>query len=347
MIRYLKQQEKERCRLLWEEAFPEESKSFNDYYFQEKMKDNRVLVREIDGAIASVVHQNPYEVMLGDVSCNVDYIVGVATDRTKRKQGHMRALLCYMLKEMYGEGMPFCFLMPADENIYLPFDFAYVFQQPQWRLRADSGVEIRKGVPGDLDDTLRRELSFWINNWLARNYQVYCVRDEEYLKRLELELKSEEGDLFLLYQDGRICGVQSFIGLCEREQRFLLCDETFREDAADAKPAIMARIVNLESFMKGIHLKKGAGEAALEIWIRIEDKLVSANDGVFRWTVNQYGSSVIRQEGQAQLTLSISQLTQWLFGYRDLEDLLGSHTDIPDVCMRIQVLDGVFLDEVV
>ena len=46
MIRYLEQEEKGRTREIWEEAFPDDSKSFVDYYYKEKMKDNRVLVFE-------------------------------------------------------------------------------------------------------------------------------------------------------------------------------------------------------------------------------------------------------------------------------------------------------------
>ena len=38
MIRYLEQEEKGRTRELWEEAFPEDSVSFADYYYKEKME---------------------------------------------------------------------------------------------------------------------------------------------------------------------------------------------------------------------------------------------------------------------------------------------------------------------
>ena len=44
MIRYLETEEKGRCLDLWREAFPEDSTEFCDYYFKEKMKDNKVLV---------------------------------------------------------------------------------------------------------------------------------------------------------------------------------------------------------------------------------------------------------------------------------------------------------------
>ena len=43
MIRYLTAEEKPLSRDLWEEAFPEDSRSFDDYYYSEKIKGNRIL----------------------------------------------------------------------------------------------------------------------------------------------------------------------------------------------------------------------------------------------------------------------------------------------------------------
>lgn len=65
-VRYLDSSEKKRCRSLWEEAFPEDSASFVDYYMEEKTKDNRILVLEENGRILSMLHRNPYEVYAGD-----------------------------------------------------------------------------------------------------------------------------------------------------------------------------------------------------------------------------------------------------------------------------------------
>ena len=53
MIRYLDNQEKGRTKDLWREAFPEDSEDFLDYYDQEKMSINQVLVREEDGTSLS------------------------------------------------------------------------------------------------------------------------------------------------------------------------------------------------------------------------------------------------------------------------------------------------------
>lgn len=46
MVRYLEKSEYGKCRPLWEEAFPEDSKSFADYYFSEKLPGSKVLAIE-------------------------------------------------------------------------------------------------------------------------------------------------------------------------------------------------------------------------------------------------------------------------------------------------------------
>lgn len=344
MIRYLSQDEKKNSRVLWEEAFPEDSRSFDDYYFKEKTKDNRILVREGEGEILSMIHQNPYRVAVKDRVWDIDYIVGVATLKAHRKQGHMRALLNHMLGEMNREGMPFCFLMPADERIYLPFDFAYIFDQPVWTLNQAVSLEKHEGP-------LKGEGEQWLNNWLSRNYQVYCLRDERYLECMEAELASEGGQCFWLYQEGVCCGLQSFWGHEKREQRELICDRLLREEAKDGtgagKPAIMGRIVHLQHFMEQICLKSGDSRVSLEVYIEIEDKLIPSNHGIFAWTLNHNESEIVKKDGPVSLKLTISQLTQWLFGYKRVEEVVDPEVTIPKWCEEIQVLDGVFLDEVV
>ncbi len=115
---------------------PEDSRSFDDYYFGEKLGDNRILVLEEEHAagsgedgngkpgsfrIVSMIHLNPYVVQAAGLRWQVDYLVGVATRKDRRHRGYMRRLLLRMMEDMRVEGMPFCFLMPADEAIYQPF----------------------------------------------------------------------------------------------------------------------------------------------------------------------------------------------------------------------------------
>lgn len=45
MIRYLRQEEKSRTFPLWREAFYQDSEAFLEYYYREKARDNRILVK--------------------------------------------------------------------------------------------------------------------------------------------------------------------------------------------------------------------------------------------------------------------------------------------------------------
>jgi len=104
MIRYLEQEEKERTRDLWEEAFSEDSSSFVDYYYKEKMKDNRVLVFEREGQIVSMLHRNPYRIWLRGAECSCDYLVGISTAVAERGKGRMRSLILSVLRDMQEAG---------------------------------------------------------------------------------------------------------------------------------------------------------------------------------------------------------------------------------------------------
>ena len=122
-IRRLKQEEKGCTRTLYEEVFPEDSKGFVDYYYTEKTKDNVIYTAEEDGRICGMLHLNPYMLSVNGTEREADYIVAVATRAEYRRRGYMAALLGQSLKNMYGAGRSFTFLMPAAERIYLPHDF--------------------------------------------------------------------------------------------------------------------------------------------------------------------------------------------------------------------------------
>lgn len=359
MLRYLAKAEKGFCRELWEEAFPDDSQSFVDYYFLEKLKDNRILARIEDGQIAAMLHRNPCQINVRGQRQNCDYIVGVATRQDKRHRGYMRQLLVQMFQDMAEEQMPFCFLMPADPAIYQPFDFVYIFDQPQWQLKPDAdGLERRPMLPWKNSFGGRRylaEIAAWMNRWLDIRYQVYGVRDEAYMSRLLKELASEAGTFDILYDGGTMVGIHSEWGLRGREQRMLLCEPRYYMECAPAKPSIMARIVDLQQFVRVIGLTGEAAARQKEVTIVLEvrDSLVPENAGLWNWYLSQetsYLEAVDSAEAgmeaadlavrAGRLSLSISELTAWLFGYR-VPEAAGPYAEI------VKPLQGVFLDEVV
>lgn len=364
MLKYLDRKEKESSRDLWEEAFPEDSKTFDDYYFSKKIKENRILAIEEDRRIQSMIQLNPYLVRAKERRWRVDYLVGVATRKDKRHQGYMSRLLLQMMTDMRAERMPFCFLMPADEAIYRPFGFTYIYDQPQMKLRdhvaltrealttmpaseAASGTEPKLSLKSQYHIA---RAARWMEGWLEQRYQVFTVRDQAYVEGLLEEIASENGTIEMLFDGDKLVGLQSFWGLKEPEQRLLYAEDAYTEAAGDAKPAIMARIITLEEFLKVIRLREHAASDELVIQLWLDDPLIEENQGLWFWHLNHEASWVEREpagqsaiEGgyeSAELTLTIAELTAWLFGYR-----------VPEAAepwnAMIETLQDVFLDEVI
>lgn len=383
MIRYLTGEEKQTSRWLWQEAFPEDSQGFIDYYYKRKTADNRILVKEDEaGRLLSMAHLNPYRVMVKGRLWELNYIVGVATAADSRRQGHMRDMLGKLLLDLHDEGAPFCYLMPASEGIYLPFGFRFVFDQPLWQIKKRLPEETRRlelqlseeagtqagtaafGSEGEARDYL----ASWLNRWLDERFQVYAVRDREYMERLEEELDSEAGRVYGWYDgDGELKALQAFWGIGKREQRFLYSMEPDWVEPAKAdktegksgslRPAIMARITNAARMMEAIGLNEEAPCSEMEVLIRIRDKLIPGNQGLWRWKLNGKGSCLIPEPvglaggslfSTEVLDIDVATLTSWLFGYERLENLMGEQEERPPWwCRFAEPIERLFLDEVV
>ena len=137
----------------------------------------------------------------------------------------MRSLILAMLRDMQEERMPFTFLMPARESLYRPYDFRYIYDQPRWVLKYNPHIHRE---PCNLK-TLGADLAEWQTAWLKRQYEVFAIRDEAYLQRMEKELASENGPAHMLYDDDWFIGMQSEWGLKEREMRLSLHRRTLPE----------------------------------------------------------------------------------------------------------------------
>ncbi|MCC2874813.1 GNAT family N-acetyltransferase [Lachnoclostridium pacaense] len=405
MIRYLNRDEYGKCIPLWKEAFPEDSEAFLDYYFGKKILDSQVIVKEDEGGkMLTMAHLNPYKVRVRDRMYVLPYIVGVATASDSRHQGHMRDVLVTMLQDMHEAHTPFCYLMPASPDIYRPFGFVYVFDQPMWTLREDAAAGVRAiglrldaaadeageeeayvaaaevqaeasgvaMVEMQLKAPGRMNLSDWMNRWLGGRFQVYAERDSAYLQMLQAELDSEDGQVYgYLDGQGELAALKAVWGKEKQEQRFLYCDRDewiqAPEDLPAAKPAIMARITDVAAMAEVISVNEDCPCPRMEVMIRIRDRLVDGNHGLWRWRLGTDGSRLGRIEGIGTvegfgiaeggsdalvstevLELTVEQMTAWLLGYRPLDEIMEADSgEIPYWWRYVQPLKGVFLDEVV
>jgi len=96
MIKYLNQKEKALTKPLYQEAFFEDSDSFVNYYYEEKLKDNRILA-DIEGeSIRSMMMLNPYKISVFNKVYNLDYIMNVFLGRSMFFVHNSRYYLYYV-----------------------------------------------------------------------------------------------------------------------------------------------------------------------------------------------------------------------------------------------------------
>lgn len=149
---------KQRVYEMWEDNF-HDPVSYANFYFNEVYGKNEVLLNEEMSADENIVkgmlHLNPYTLHVKGQQAEAKYIVGVATDEEYRRQGVMRELLVKTFQELRSRGELFTYLMPADENYYLPFDFRFGMAQVEQEL--EYLPELRKETEKQAKDIIEKD----------------------------------------------------------------------------------------------------------------------------------------------------------------------------------------------
>lgn len=337
MIRYLSQEEKEKTRPLYEEAFPEDGKEFTDFYFDAKMQDNLVIADEEDGQIITMANLNPYMVSLKGKELPADYIVAVATEKAFRRQGRMAGLLERLLRDMKEDQRPFTFLEPADPAYYLPFDFAYVSDHIKRVIREDAGM-----ISEVYGNTRLDEVVSYTNQWLSAHAELYCLRDQEYFRRLVGELEAGGGHLEVLVNEkNEVTGTRAYDYADTKEEDCrLIAADALTKTVGFPEPFMMARIVDLAEFIPAVCLKESSEKRSEDFMIRVTDRIIPENQGTFLWHLNRgtsYLEKLEREETADAPEFNIRELTEWLFGYKTCSRA--------NWCGEIRTLNGVYFDE--
>ena len=295
-------------RKLYEEVFSEDEKSFVDYYYQEKTKDNIIYIVREDDDVQAMLHLNPYTLMVNGIEKESYYIVAVATRKEYRGRRYMAGLLREALLDMYQAGVTFTYLMPAAEAIYLPHDFRMMYEQnieyyaPEEKL-AES-ITVQAAEDKDCD-----EISAWAQKELARKYQVYAKRDKNYYERLLKELACEDGKLIIYRKDGQIVDVRPYY----EESK-----ETEEVEKKEAKPKIMIRIVDVRRMLMSLKLK-----SLMAVSFQITDPLIPENNRYVTMTGTEF-SGLMLMDGKPEISegiLSVSALGELVFGAKTVEEI--------------------------
>lgn len=350
-VTYQQDKEEQPIYQMYQEIF-DDPESFARYYFDEVYQTNQVLLAKEDQKILGMIHLNPYHIRAGEQTYTLNYIVAVAVWKEYRRQGIMASMLKKCLNDMYQDGQPFTYLMPADRAYYEPFQFRFVMDWKESMI--DQTEEIDK-----IDKVSDQQAEIWeadekeydkIAQFLERfmrPYKIYTIPDHKYLKRLSKESKSGDGHLMTYCEDGYLQGV--FAESFEEDEVYIRWAyslkpesmlEQLKQRYIDKKiyitegnltdgekiPKIMARITNLTVWGEILH-----GKNDFTFRLLVKDPYIKEQDGVFEFKCLNHKISIQRIDAtEWEDEISIDELTQVFFDY-DAGQILNKHEYLKDI----------------
>ena len=363
VLTYLDAEDKDETKHLWHMCFPEDSESFIEYYYKEKTKDNEILVKKDNGLLISMVQYNPYAVKLRGRLWKLDYLVGVATEESRRREGHFRDVFVKMLHDEEAAGKPITYLVPVNPAVYAPMGFTFIGNVASYELTEKAKQTLTRTVCQDTPEDCGRA-AVYMEQWLGARYEMYTRRDAAYVSRLIKELASENGTLEFLEQDGRLVGLDAYWGWEVREHRLLYAEDAYTVKTGE-KPWNMARLTNIGALLAAVGLKQaeqqGEEKRILTLGIRMNDPILEMNNGEFVWTIGETGSSLKARKPEPDtcgctenvsiwLETKPEELVSWLFGCRKAEEIWGGQLEnkgLAEILAQVDTVNGVYLDEIV
>ena len=363
VLTYLDAEDKDETKHLWHMCFPEDSESFIEYYYKEKTKDNEILVKKDNGLLISMVQYNPYAVKLRGRLWKLDYLVGVATEESRRREGHFRDAFVKMLHDEEAAGKPITYLVPVNPAVYAPMGFTFIGNVASYELTEEAKQTLTRTVCQDTPEDCGRA-AVYMEQWLGARYEMYTRRDAAYVSRLIKELSSENGTLEFLEQDGRLVGLDAYWGWEVREHRLLYAEDAYTVKTGE-KPWNMARLTNIGALLAAFGLKQaeqqGEEKRMLTLGIRMNDPILEMNNGEFVWTIGETGSSLKARKPEPDtcgctehvsiwLETKPEELVSWLFGCQKAEEIWGGQLEnkgLAEILAQVDTVNGVYLDEIV
>lgn len=222
------QEDKQRTISLYRQAFsdPEE---YIDYYYKERCRDNRIMAACEGERVLSMIQLNPYRMLIDGREWQLHYLVAGATEKAVRHKGYYRAVIESAVSLLAGEGEPFCYLMPSSEELYQKLGFSVICEFDKNRERSKQELE--------------------------QYFDIYCVRDEAYEKRMKAE---KELEAVLKELEEKKAADASAISEALAEER-----TGFPEN-----PVIMAHIADKESFARMSGVPPQADDMERFAWLQ-------------------------------------------------------------------------------
>lgn len=356
-----------RLRGLWEGVFQEDSEAFTDYYFEKKAARNHAFALRNGQEYVSMLYLSPYPMMLrtGEqfVCREIYYIVGVATKKEYRHRGYMDRLLKEALAFVRAKGQPFAFLMPADQRIYTPYQFSYIYDREIYRLKEEKAGKSSLGIHSFTEEEFHA-LAVCASSFLEKHYDVFIQRDSLYYRGMERELEVQNGGICLISGKGK--DAEGYFFYAEEEGKGEILEAVLPKgdsgslvyNTGKKQPAIMGRIADVKSMLSLMRAK----EEEVSWSLLVKDPILKENEGIWRCRMTSGEAFIDKEEkgvlerngtpSEYECQAEIDQLAAWAFGYREAEEcfLFPDDADREAVLCKLQGirrLCRVFINEIV
>ena len=226
------------------------------------------------------------------VRVDTNYMAGFATKQEYQRHGYGQRVMEGALRYQYNMNVPFM-LVSSDKNsdeILKKMRFHYIYDRFQYELdhdliseemlgRAESG-EVVKLSPSNITlSVVNKEklltLAHFVNANLCKKYGLFMIRSAVYYERLQREVISRGGNIFIIMENDKIIGYFSLTRDNTEELHEVVFERQSDIDryiytSKERKPSVMARIVNLSEMLKLV-----ASQGKVTIAVRIYDEMIA------------------------------------------------------------------------
>lgn len=322
--------DKEELRQVWKHIFNDDDK-FLDWFFNERFQPELCTLVEQDDRIVSCLHSVISKVRVRNMLIPCILISGVSTLDEYRGQGLMRKSFSYHLKRMYEKGILISTLKAVDPKIYYSLEHFPVSEYYDLKCNTTNGNCL---VSGDFH-CVKEELfecylkfSDRYSGIVLRSFEDYSVKLKEYDScgaKYILSYENDKPDGYCIYfeEDKKIDAVEcvalnnkTYESLINSMMTLKAEDKSIRlpldfsitdKMECDVKIGASAYVIDLPTILGQIGLSGYS--------LKISDNLLEINNGVF-------DLSGKKTQRLSDLQISAGALSQWIFGYRSISDLI-------------------------
>ena len=192
--------DKTQVKNLWKYCF-EDTDEYISYYFDKRYRSENNYIIKDKGEVLCSLTANKYNLKINDDIKKVSYIVGVSSSAVHRGLGYASKMINNTLVDLYTKGEDITMLMPIDTFIYTRYGFANIYNM----LELDIPIDRIKMKKTDLDvvfcdyDKIPHLIDVYSR--CMSNMGTFFVRDSQYFKNMIDEVKHEQGNIIICYED--------------------------------------------------------------------------------------------------------------------------------------------------